>query len=571
MIERAHQAAIEDALDFIETEGAVHPRGHQRRPPGRRPRPGRHRVHPPRLPRRRPRPAHPRRGRQQGADPRRQVARHRRPAAATRPRSPPPRPTTPRSSGTWRRARGAVRGAPERRRPQAAGARDRRRRPRPERPVLQAPASASRPAARSSPPTFQAHPRPPADPGRDACSWPSRRPWRPARPSTSRARWPSSARPGTARQSRCSARRAAAAADGPRRAATTAALEPPPTADAAWFARTTDRIVATMEGGRATWQYWHVYAEAQRQVRAAHVPTDQVAQVVDLLVSEVLDGRSVSIARPLDPITEPAQLRRVDGSSVYAQGGADLFTSSQGAGRRAAPGRRRWPSATGSPCRVLRRAGAAGVHRERRHPQRRPGHAGAPDGHLRGTAAAGDRTRRVRQDHRDAGAGQRLDRRRRHGRRARPVSCRRRRAAMSMGSQIDTQTDTLAKLTHALSTGDRCPSRLGGRHRLLHTRRDRRGRDGRHPVPGRRGARSSSSVAAASRLIGDDQQLAAIGAGGVLRDIRATARRAAARRAGAVPRPGRGRRLARPARRATPKRSASTSTTTGSTSATWPP
>ena len=42
-----------------------------------------------------------------------------------------------------------------------------------------------------------------------------------------------------------------------------------PVADAAWFAKTSDRIVATMEGGRATWQYWHVYAEAQRQVRAA--------------------------------------------------------------------------------------------------------------------------------------------------------------------------------------------------------------------------------------------------------------------------------------------------------------
>src|SRR3546814_7068372 len=69
-------------------------------------------------------------------------------------------------------------------------------------------------------------------------------------------------------------------------------------ADSAWFAKTTDRIVATMEGGRSTWQYWHVYAEAQRQVRAANVPTNQVSQVVDPLVSEVLDGHSVSMARP---------------------------------------------------------------------------------------------------------------------------------------------------------------------------------------------------------------------------------------------------------------------------------
>src|SRR3546814_8541066 len=88
-----------------------------------------------------------------------------------------------------------------------------------------------------------------------------------------------------------------------------------------------DRSVATREGGRSTWQYWHVYAEAQRQVRGANVPTNQVSQVVDLLVSDVLDGRSVSMARPWDTISEPVELRRADGASVYTQSGAELFTS----------------------------------------------------------------------------------------------------------------------------------------------------------------------------------------------------------------------------------------------------
>ncbi len=110
------------------------------------------------------------------------------------------------------------------------------------------------------------------------------------------------------------------------------ALAPTPrtsvTADAAWFAATTDRIVATMEGGRATWQYWHVYAEAQRQVRTADAPTDQVSTVVELLVSEALD-RSVSMARPADTITEPGALRRTDGAPVYTQAKATLFTSSK--------------------------------------------------------------------------------------------------------------------------------------------------------------------------------------------------------------------------------------------------
>ena len=94
---------------------------------------------------------------------------------------------------------------PNERRPQAAGARDRRRRPRPEPPVLQAPASVED-RRKVLAAAFQATHGRPRRRSRPS-SWPSRPPWRPARPSTSRARWPSSARPGTARPSRCSAPR----------------------------------------------------------------------------------------------------------------------------------------------------------------------------------------------------------------------------------------------------------------------------------------------------------------------------------------------------------------------------
>ena len=73
-IEQAHDAAVADALGLPRAARDLHPRGHGRRPPGRDPRPDRRRVHPPRLPRRRPGSAHPRRGREQGADPRGQVA-----------------------------------------------------------------------------------------------------------------------------------------------------------------------------------------------------------------------------------------------------------------------------------------------------------------------------------------------------------------------------------------------------------------------------------------------------------------------------------------------------------------
>lgn len=105
-------------------------------------------------------------------------------------------------------------------------------------------------------------------------------------------------------------------------------------ADSAWFAATTDRITNTLEQARSTWQYWHVYAEAQRQVRSANVPTEQVARVVDLLVGEVLDTGSVSLARralnssaDADGIVEPDVLRRADGTSVYTSAGSDLYTS----------------------------------------------------------------------------------------------------------------------------------------------------------------------------------------------------------------------------------------------------
>ena len=82
-----------------------------------------------------------------------------------------------------------------------------------------------------------------------------------------------------------------------------------------------------MEASRSTWQMWHVRAEAQRQVRTTGVTAERASALVDLLVDEVLDRRSVALAAPHDGIEEPEVLRRVDGSSVYTVAGADLYTS----------------------------------------------------------------------------------------------------------------------------------------------------------------------------------------------------------------------------------------------------
>lgn len=291
-------------------------------------------------------------------------------------------------------------------------------------------------------------------------------------------------------------------------------------ADSAWFAKTTDRIVATMEGSRSTWQYWHVYAEAQRQVRAANVPTNQVSQVVDLLVSEVLDDHSVSMARPWDSISEPVQLRRADGSSVYTQAGAGLFTSSKvlaaeqrlvdAAGRHdgyaveAASVDLALLESTANG--ITLNAGQATLVREMATSGARLQLAIAPAGSGKTTAM-----RALASAWADGG-GTIVG--------LAPSAA----AADALRSQIDTQTDTLAKLTHSLEqareTGAAMPDWVAGIDSSTLVVIDEAGM-----------ADTLSLDAAVSyilerggsvRLIGDDQQLSAIGAGGVLRDIRAT-------------------------------------------------
>lgn len=294
-------------------------------------------------------------------------------------------------------------------------------------------------------------------------------------------------------------------------------------ADSAWFTKTTDRIVATMEGSRSTWQYWHVYAEAQRQVRAANVPTNQVAQVVDLLVSEVLDGRSVSMARPeheVDTISEPVELRRADGASVYTQSGAELFTSSKvlAAEQRLveAAGRHDGYAVEASSVDlallestangITLNAGQATLVREMATSGARLQLAIAPAGSGKTTAM-----RALASAWADGG-GTIIG--------LAPSAA----AADALRSQIDTQTDTLAKLTHSLEqarqTGAAMPDWVAGIDSSTLVVIDEAGM-----------ADTLSLDAAVSyilehggsvRLIGDDQQLSAIGAGGVLRDIRAT-------------------------------------------------
>ncbi|ORV08063.1 TrwC relaxase [Mycolicibacterium fallax] len=101
----------------------------------------------------------------------------------------------------------------------------------------------------------------------------------------------------------------------------------PSTIDDAWIAEHADLIVATVSETRATWQRTHIYAEAQRLLRAVGATTD--ATLADRLTDTALRTPN-SIALEVDPggdRGEPRPLRRRDGTSVYRAHGTHTYTS----------------------------------------------------------------------------------------------------------------------------------------------------------------------------------------------------------------------------------------------------
>jgi conjugative relaxase-like TrwC/TraI family protein len=100
-----------------------------------------------------------------------------------------------------------------------------------------------------------------------------------------------------------------------------------PSVTASWIREPAGRVIAEVESRRATWQVWHLRAEAQRQVRDVAIPADRVAEVVEWIVDDAIGRLSVNLTPDVDPIPEPAGLRRSDGSSVYRHTGRDHYTS----------------------------------------------------------------------------------------------------------------------------------------------------------------------------------------------------------------------------------------------------
>ena len=86
-------------------------------------------------------------------------------------------------------------------------------------------------------------------------------------------------------------------------------------------------VVSVVQRHRSWWQPWHVRAEALRQVRIAGVP--ELASALDRVVDLSLERFSVRLTPAGDGISEPAALRRPDGSSVYTVADSAIYTSHQ--------------------------------------------------------------------------------------------------------------------------------------------------------------------------------------------------------------------------------------------------
>ena len=257
---------------------------------------------------------------------------------------------------------------------------------------------------------------------------------------------------------------------------------------------------------------WHVRAEAQRQVRTVDVAAEQAAALLDLLVDEVLDRRSVALVAPRDGIEEPEVLRRVDGSSVYTVAGADLYTSQRildaelrlltAAGQRG--GASVDPTAVDLAVLELAAngtaldAGQAALVRQMCTSGARLQLAIAPAGAGK-TSAMRALTMAWTQD-----GGQVVG--------LAPSAA----AAAVLAEQTGIRSDTLAKLTWSLDHGDlpEWAAAVGPSTLVII---DEAGMADTLSLD--TAVQFVTARGGSVRLIGDDQQLAAIGAGGVLRDI----------------------------------------------------
>jgi len=290
-----------------------------------------------------------------------------------------------------------------------------------------------------------------------------------------------------------------------------------------WIREAAEAVLLRVQQGRATWQECHVRAEAERYVRGAVLVVEVLDEAVDRIVATALaPDRSIPLGAS-DVLDEPALLRRGDGSSVYEQRGTQLYTDASILDAEA----RLVALATRTGARALTpqaidlallevaangldlNPGQAQLVRELARSGLRLQLALAPAGTGKTTAMRA--LARVWQTPDvDGRQGQVVG--------LAPSAA----AAAVLREEIGSHTDTIAKLLHALDheQTDRIEWVRGiGPHTLVII--DEAGMAGTADL-----ARATEFITARGgtiRLIGDDQQLASVAAGGALRDIAASA------------------------------------------------
>ncbi len=288
--------------------------------------------------------------------------------------------------------------------------------------------------------------------------------------------------------------------------------------DAAWMNTTAAAIAHTVQARRSHWQRWHIEAEALRRVRGTDLPPAHLDRVVDLLVDQVLATHSIALTRPRSGEEQaPDELKRSTGESVYRVHRSTMFSSAailaaeqqilDLAGRcdgarlpaGAVEAALRASADAGRPL----NAGQATLVREMATSGARVQLAIAPAGAGKTTAM-----RALAAAWTSAG-GQVLG--------LAPSAA----AASVLAENMDGTTDTMAKLIwhlehDALANLPQWAASIGPRTLVVI---DEAGMADTLSLA--RVITFVTDAGASVRLIGDDQQLAAVGAGGVLRDIQA--------------------------------------------------
>jgi conjugative relaxase-like TrwC/TraI family protein len=282
-----------------------------------------------------------------------------------------------------------------------------------------------------------------------------------------------------------------------------------------WIAEQAANVINVVAAARSSWQRHHVWAEAQRLVRASGHAGDQTLadRITDAALAQPL---SVPHARIDDAdLDEPATLRRRDGESVYTRHGTALYTSAKtlAAERRILAAATRTGRRHAGPDDVELALADAAVRGKTLNPgqaalvaematsRRRVALALAPAGTGKTTAMAA-----LSHAWRCLG-GKVLG--------LAPTAA----AAIELTTDLAAPTDTVAKCVHLTRPGPtRTPpgwfDRIDNTTLLIIDEAGKAGTLDLDAVIGHALAKGASV-----RLVGDDGQLASLSAGGVLRDI----------------------------------------------------